>query len=167
MLKKSDHGFNRISSRLSSAKQTPCYKPSCSARLLFRRLKLKLPSCSYIFRPHCCTAFQGRESTDTLQSIAKKSRIDPDEPDVTVQTGMYAGEMFAANLAVSYLINLIIVDDVMWIWYYDRQGIIQSSGINFIQDLTRFMVLLYALQRFKLEDWGRNKVFLPVQVEGK
>jgi hypothetical protein len=29
------------------------------------------------------------------------------------------------------------------------------------------MVLLYALQRFKLEDWGRNKDFLPVQLEGK
>ncbi|KAG2336010.1 hypothetical protein BDR05DRAFT_971286, partial [Suillus weaverae] len=55
----------------------------------------------------------------------------------------------------------------MWIWYYDRQGIIQCSGINFIQDLPRFMVLLYALQRFELHDWGRNKDFIPVQVEGK
>ncbi|KAG1727040.1 hypothetical protein EDB19DRAFT_1914396 [Suillus lakei] len=108
-----------------------------------------------------------RKATDTLQSAAKKSRIDPNEPDVTVQTGMYAAEMFAANLAVNHIINLIVVDDVMWIWYYDRQGIIQSSGINFIQDLPRFMVLLYALQRFELEDWGRNKDFLPVQVEGK
>ncbi|KAG2087336.1 hypothetical protein BD769DRAFT_484882 [Suillus cothurnatus] len=105
--------------------------------------------------------------TDTLQSATKKCKIDPDEPDVTVQTGMYATGMFAANLAVSYLINFIIVDDVMWIRYYDRQGIIQSSGINFIQDLPQFMVLLYALQRFELEDWGRNKAFLPVQVEGK
>ncbi|KAG1717241.1 hypothetical protein EDB19DRAFT_1923676 [Suillus lakei] len=87
--------------------------------------------------------------------------------DVTVQTGLYAAEMFAANLAVNYLINLIVTDDVMWIWYYDRQGTIQSSGINFVQDLPRFMVLLYALQRFRLEDWGRNKDFLPVQVEGK
>jgi hypothetical protein len=57
--------------------------------------------------------------------------------------------------------------DVMWIWYYDRQGIIQCSGINFIQDLPRFMVLLYALQRFELHNWGRNKDFLPVQVGGK
>jgi hypothetical protein len=29
------------------------------------------------------------------------------------------------------------------------------------------MVLLYALQRFELHDWGRNKDFLPVEVEGK
>ncbi|KAG1775180.1 hypothetical protein EV702DRAFT_1007960, partial [Suillus placidus] len=29
------------------------------------------------------------------------------------------------------------------------------------------MVLLYVLQRFKVEDWGRNKDFLPVQVGKK
>ncbi|KAG2098692.1 uncharacterized protein F5147DRAFT_815615 [Suillus discolor] len=87
--------------------------------------------------------------------------------NVTVQTGLYAAEMFVANLAVNYLLNIIVVDDVAWIWYYDRQGIIQCSGINFIQDLPRFMVLLYALQRFELHDWGRNKDFLPIEVEGK
>jgi hypothetical protein len=53
----------------------------------------------------------------------------------------------------------------MWIWYYDRQVIIQCSGINFIQDHSGFMVLLYALQRFELHDWGRNKDVLSVQVE--
>ncbi|KAG1801148.1 hypothetical protein EV424DRAFT_1494676 [Suillus variegatus] len=75
--------------------------------------------------------------------------------------------MFAANLAVEHLINFIVIDDVIWTWYYDRQGTVQSSGINFIQDLPRFMVLLYALQRFKVHDWGRNKDFLPVQVDGE
>ncbi|KAG2096094.1 uncharacterized protein F5147DRAFT_656706 [Suillus discolor] len=108
-----------------------------------------------------------RKAADTLESTPKKSKVNPDEPDVTVQTGLYAAEMFAANLAVEYLINFIVVDDVIWTWYYDRQGTVQSSGINFIQDLPRFMVLLYALQRFKVHDWGRNKDFLPVEVEGK
>ncbi|KAG2120529.1 uncharacterized protein F5147DRAFT_831813 [Suillus discolor] len=108
-----------------------------------------------------------RKAADTLQSAAKKPKVNPDEPDVTVQTGLYAAEMFAANLAVHHLINFIIIDDVIWTWYYDRQGTVQSSGINFIQDLPRFMVLLYALQRFKVHDWGRDKDFLPVEVEGK
>ncbi|KAG2149124.1 uncharacterized protein EDB93DRAFT_362196 [Suillus bovinus] len=112
-----------------------------------------------------------RKAAGTLESAAKKSKMNPEETDVeldvTVQTGLYAAEMFAANLAVNYLLNIIVVDDVMWIWYYDRQGIIQCSGINFIQDLPRFMVLLYALQRFDLQGWGRNKDFLPVQVDGK
>ncbi|KAG1776691.1 hypothetical protein EV702DRAFT_1046016 [Suillus placidus] len=97
----------------------------------------------------------------------KKNKTDETEADVTVQMGLYAAEMFAANLGVNHLLNLIVVDDVIWIWYYDRQGIIQSSGINFLQDLPRFMVLLYALQRFKLEDWGRNEAFLSSQIEGK
>ncbi|KAG2134881.1 uncharacterized protein EDB93DRAFT_835296 [Suillus bovinus] len=108
-----------------------------------------------------------RKAADTLQSAAKKFKANSDELDVTVQTGLYAAEMFAANLAVYYLINFIVVDDVIWIWYYDRQGTVQCSGINFIQDLPRYMVLLYALQRFEIHDWGRNKDFLPVQVEGK
>ncbi|KAG2096095.1 uncharacterized protein F5147DRAFT_641750 [Suillus discolor] len=108
-----------------------------------------------------------RKAADTLESTAKKSKVNLDEPDVTVQTGLYAAEMFAANVAVEHLINFIVVDDVIWTWYYDRQGTVQSSGINFIQDLPRFMVLLYALQRFKVHDWGRNKHFLPVEVEGK
>ncbi|KAG2361198.1 hypothetical protein BDR07DRAFT_1410360 [Suillus spraguei] len=112
-----------------------------------------------------------RRATDTLESATKRFKRDPDDTDtdldVTVQTGLYAAEMFASNLAVNYLLNFVIIDDVMWIWYYDRQGIIQCSGINFIQDLPRFMVLLYALQRFDLYDWGRNKDFLTVQVEGK
>ncbi|KAG1826388.1 hypothetical protein DFJ58DRAFT_751139 [Suillus subalutaceus] len=112
-----------------------------------------------------------RKAADTLESAAKKSKMNPDdtdaEPDVTVQTGLYAAEMFAANLAVNYLLNLIIVDDVMWIWYYDRQGTIQSSGINFIQDLPRFMVLLYALQRFKLEDWVETRTSSQFKLRGK
>ena len=49
-----------------------------------------------------------------------------------------------------------VADDVVWVWYYDRQGCIQSEGINFLKDLPSFFVLLYALQRLKLEQWGLN-----------
>ncbi|KAG1873195.1 hypothetical protein F4604DRAFT_1904115 [Suillus subluteus] len=139
--------------------QAPTTQPASDTALLSSGLTAAQPSQG--------GSSSKRKATNTLESTAKKSRIDTDEPDVTVQTGLYAAEMFAANLAVNYLINLIVIDDVIWIWYYDRQGIIQSSGINFIQDLPRFMVLLYALQRFELNDWGQNKDFLPVQVEGK
>ncbi|KAG1768250.1 hypothetical protein EV702DRAFT_979512, partial [Suillus placidus] len=52
------------------------------------------------------------------------------------------------------VLTLACTDNIVWVWYYDRQGIIQSSGIDFMKDLPRFMVLLYALQRFNLSDWG-------------
>lgn len=44
-------------------------------------------------------------------------------------------------------------------WYYDRQGIIQVGGFDFVEEFPRFLVLLYALQRFELSDWGRNPAF--------
>ncbi|KAG0695565.1 hypothetical protein DFH29DRAFT_1083311 [Suillus ampliporus] len=109
-----------------------------------------------------------RKAEEALQSSSKRVKVNDKDPklDVTVQTGLYAAEMFAANVAVKHLLNLIVVDNVLWVWYYDRQGIIQCSGIDFIWDLPRFMVLLYALQRFKLKDWGRNEHFKKTAKEG-
>ncbi|KAF9232204.1 hypothetical protein BU15DRAFT_35323, partial [Melanogaster broomeanus] len=57
--------------------------------------------------------------------------------------------------------------DVIGMWYYDRQRVISVGGVNFIQDLPRFLVLLYALQRFKLEDWGRNTESTPQEKDNK
>ena len=42
----------------------------------------------------------------------------------------------------------------MHVWIYDREGGIQSTGLNFLTDLPRFLVLLFAMQRLRLEDWG-------------
>ncbi|KAI0055907.1 hypothetical protein BV25DRAFT_1921449 [Artomyces pyxidatus] len=52
--------------------------------------------------------------------------------------------------------SLLIVDDVAWLWWYDRQGAIQSTGVDIVKDLPRFLVLLLAMQRFSSEDWGVN-----------
>ena len=43
---------------------------------------------------------------------------------------------------------------MIWVWYYDRQGIIQSDGISIVADFPRFLVLLLVFQRFSFEDWG-------------
>jgi len=82
---------------------------------------------------------------------------------------MYAAEMLSGSFG-AHAINLFIVgmfmrllfvwqdvdfvaNDVVWVWYYDRQGYIQLEGINFLimKDLPSFFVLLYALQRLKLD----------------
>jgi len=101
---------------------------------------------------------------------------DENEPPV-IQCGMYAAEMLSGSFGALHAINLFIVgmfmrllfvwqdvdfvaDDVVWIWYYDRQGCIQSEGINFLKDLPSFFVLLYALQRLNLEVSVPNMVHL-------
>ncbi|KAG8686429.1 hypothetical protein FRC11_008962 [Ceratobasidium sp. 423] len=45
-------------------------------------------------------------------------------------------------------------NEVLWIWWFDRQGTIQSTEIHFVEDLPRFLVFLVAIQRFSLSDWG-------------
>ncbi|KAG2125388.1 hypothetical protein DEU56DRAFT_573329 [Suillus clintonianus] len=133
------------------------------------RVQALLQKCLKALPPVCNERAAGsatkgkRKAQGQLSPEAKRRKPDNNLLDVTVQTGLYAAEMFAASLAVNNVLNLIVVDDVIYIWYYDRQGIIQCSGINFIQDPPRFMVLLYALQRFELRDRGRNTRFLPVQ----
>jgi len=42
---------------------------------------------------------------------------------------------------------------VAYVWYYDTHGAIQSHGINFVQDLPHFLVLLL-FERFTSRDWG-------------
>ncbi|KAH7922717.1 hypothetical protein BV22DRAFT_1131225 [Leucogyrophana mollusca] len=88
----------------------------------------------------------------------------PDQSFAIIQSDMYAAEMFAAHLGTHHAINLIIIsywhpDDIVYVWRYDRQGTIQCSGINFVQDLPRFLVLLLAMQRFGDNQWGRNEQF--------
>jgi hypothetical protein len=55
-----------------------------------------------------------RKADAALQSASKRAKTEDEtetEPrlDVIVQTGLYAAEMFASNVAVKHLINLVIV----------------------------------------------------------
>ncbi|KAH7891032.1 hypothetical protein F5I97DRAFT_122476 [Phlebopus sp. FC_14] len=75
---------------------------------------------------------------------------------VIVQAGGYVAEMFAAHTGRQHVLGLVIVGDVLYIWRYDRQGVIQCSALNFIEDLPRFLVLLFAMQRFQDCHWGLN-----------
>ncbi|KAH7920991.1 hypothetical protein BV22DRAFT_1198538 [Leucogyrophana mollusca] len=112
------------------------------------------------------------EEHATDETSRKRGKIEPqpeppEEPIATVQTASYAAEMFAAHLGTNHLINLIIVDGTAWVWLCDRQSPIQCTAIDFIQDLPRFLVLLFCLQRLSLENWGRNTLFKPILTSTK
>ncbi|KAG5634348.1 hypothetical protein H0H81_002287 [Sphagnurus paluster] len=78
-----------------------------------------------------------------------------------IQNASYAVEMLCRGVYATHAITVLIDDDVAWLWWFDRQGAIQSTGINFIQDLPYFVVLLVAFQRFNLNDWGIIKELHP------
>ncbi|KAF9245415.1 hypothetical protein BU15DRAFT_71167 [Melanogaster broomeanus] len=102
-----------------------------------------------------------RSEADSDTRSSKRTKTEQSEPHATVQTAFYAVEMLSVNIAVKYVVNFIVIGDEIWIRYYDRQGLISVGGFNFVQDLPWFLVLLYVLQRFQLEDWGRNTEFKP------
>ncbi|KAF8130551.1 hypothetical protein EV363DRAFT_1167246, partial [Boletus edulis] len=64
------------------------------------------------------------------------------------QIGLYGAEMFASHVGRQHVICLTIIGDLLYIWQYDCQHIIQCSALNFIQDLPHFCVLL-AMQQFQ------------------
>jgi hypothetical protein len=49
----------------------------------------------------------------------------------------------------------------MWMWWFDRDGAIQSFGLNFIADFHLFVALLAILQRFDKVAWGFDSTFRP------
>jgi Fungal protein kinase len=57
--------------------------------------------------------------------------------------------------------SIPVADDVAYVWWYDKKGAIQSYGINFVQDLPYFLVLLLCFQCFTSEDWGIVSAFRP------
>jgi hypothetical protein len=54
---------------------------------------------------------------------------------------------------------------VAHVWWYDNEGAIQSHGIDFIEDLPHFLVLLLCFKRFTLKDWGLIPEFKPAGQE--
>ncbi|KAG1803660.1 uncharacterized protein HD556DRAFT_1437417 [Suillus plorans] len=93
---------------------------------------------------------------------SKRFKVDEQElPELTLQNGLYTAELFAAHIARQSVITYVVKNDMIYLWYFDRQGAIQCSGINFVQDLPRFMVLLLSIQRMPFVEWGYNQVFEP------
>ncbi|KAI0313135.1 hypothetical protein OF83DRAFT_580074 [Amylostereum chailletii] len=113
------------------------------------------------------------DSLSSREGSAKKARVEvktEEEPEVIhdARCSSYATERLGCLPCVTHAIEFLIQDDLLWLFWFDRQGTIQTTGINFIQDLPRFMVLLLALSRLDRSDWGIPAEFpdgidVPVQ----
>ncbi|PPR03457.1 hypothetical protein CVT26_007873, partial [Gymnopilus dilepis] len=119
------------------------------------------------------------------QDVSIQDKPPQKSVDGRVQCASYALETMSYNAGVQHVINLLftgtscvsvslvvdsmanlpVVDAILGIWYYDRQGTIQSSGISIFEDFPRFIVLLFAFQRFTLADWGIIKGLNPEAVQ--
>ncbi|KAG2048642.1 hypothetical protein BDR06DRAFT_1024315 [Suillus hirtellus] len=109
-------------------------------------------------------------------STSKRSRLDeerqskqeerrnkkwPTKHHPVIQNGLYVAEMFAAHTARQHVISFLVNNDIIYLWWFDRQHAIQCAGINFVQDLPRFVVLLFIMQRMGYKQWGLHPLFEP------
>ncbi|KDQ50883.1 hypothetical protein JAAARDRAFT_199586 [Jaapia argillacea MUCL 33604] len=98
-----------------------------------------------------------RPATQSQSSTSKKPKKESTKAPPLVQCASYGAEMLSRGVYTTHAINLFIVDNTAWVWWFDRQGAIQSQGVDFVQNLPYFLVLLAAFQRFRLQDWGINE----------
>lgn len=106
----------------------------------------------------------------TPQRVVLGDKLPP-----VVQCAAYAVEMLSHSPWINYVVNSLIIgmsfvmtacpgrsfhkyiaDDHIWLWWYDRQGAIQSTGFNYIQHLPYYLLILLCFQRFDLKAWGFN-----------
>ncbi|KAF5330662.1 hypothetical protein D9619_005366 [Psilocybe cf. subviscida] len=86
--------------------------------------------------------------------------------DARIQLAGYAMEMMSYGPGVVHVVNTLIIDEYLFLWYYDSQGSICSEGISIIADFPRFLVLALAFQRFTIEDWGIVPCLNPQALHG-
>ncbi|KAG8915210.1 hypothetical protein FRC02_004636 [Tulasnella sp. 418] len=104
----------------------------------------------------------------TTESCAKRQRIEkPPTLHVNVQTAVYGSEILSHSPFSASAMAMVIVDSVVYLWWYDRQGAIQTHGLDFIEDLPHFLVLLIALQRLP-KGWNKIHTTKPqIRLEGQ
>ncbi|KAI5832624.1 hypothetical protein K523DRAFT_267354 [Schizophyllum commune Tattone D] len=66
---------------------------------------------------------------------------------LNMRMGKVAAQALAASPEMLWTISLLILDSKALICCIDREGIMHLSGIDIVEDLPRFLVLLFALQR--------------------
>ncbi|KAG1754535.1 hypothetical protein EDB19DRAFT_1666907 [Suillus lakei] len=102
------------------------------------------------------------KKTNENRTNQKEPKKEPQRIHPNVQNGLYVAEIFAANIALQCVISYVVNNDIIYIWYFDREDAIQCADINFIKDLPRFLILLLAVQRTGEEQWGHNSKFTHV-----
>ncbi|KAL0059237.1 hypothetical protein AAF712_014045 [Marasmius tenuissimus] len=80
-----------------------------------------------------------------------------DQAHPVIQVFGYGAEMMNAGFDRAHAMNWLITDTVVHLWYFDREGPIQTSGFDFVLQLPYFLAFLYLLQRFQAKHWG----FIP------
>ncbi|KAG9052472.1 hypothetical protein FS842_009798 [Serendipita sp. 407] len=75
---------------------------------------------------------------------------------VAIQAAEYGMHRLVCSHDITHAFTIILENTVFYISWYDREGILTTSGIDIAYHLEYYLVLLFILQRFNRTDWGRT-----------
>ncbi|KAF4620474.1 hypothetical protein D9613_001152 [Agrocybe pediades] len=99
----------------------------------------------------------GKGSISIENKGLKVNMLTEDDRHGIVQLADYAAESMYNSFGRNHALGFLINGSTLNLWIFDHEGPIQVAGFDFIQDFPHYLLLLYVLQRMRLEDFG----FLP------
>ncbi|KAG8751043.1 hypothetical protein FRC14_008182, partial [Serendipita sp. 396] len=75
---------------------------------------------------------------------------------VAIQAAEYGMHRLVCSHDITHAFTIILENTVFYISWYDREGILTTSGIDIAYHLEYYLALLFILQRFNRTDWGRT-----------
>jgi hypothetical protein len=102
------------------------------------------------------------ECFDQYIEAAKEKRNPPlSREDMLTQCASYALEMLSYGGLYTHVFGALITDDCLELLYYDRSIPVQSKPLNFIQDPTALVVMLYGMLKLTHCEWCYVRAIKP------
>ena len=133
---------------------------------------------------------QGKSSTENTEEGGEGEagssgprEMSPKHP-VNIQNGIYAAERLSCSLDITHSLNFILrgkircrlslangnslticfPGSILYITWSDRENVIRSGGIDILDNLPHFLLVLLIIQRFDLARWGFFTAFEKSQI---
>ncbi|KAG8842572.1 hypothetical protein FRC20_004338 [Serendipita sp. 405] len=96
------------------------------------------------------------QSGQTGSSVPPRTASSKDwSHSVAIQSAEYGLNRLCCSFDITHTFIFVLIDTTLYISWYDHEGIITTSGFDVAKYLSHYLALLYILQRFNRNDWGR------------
>ncbi|KAG2086285.1 hypothetical protein BD769DRAFT_1396922 [Suillus cothurnatus] len=132
------------------------YKKSSEVQNISERLRSKKRSSDHLSSNQLPSIKQSKQDG---QEEDKKKRMKKKEEEL--EKHPIIQNVSGRNAVILSSNRSLIPDNTIYTWWFNHQHTIQCAGINFIQDLPHFVVLLLIMQRMGYKQWGLHPLFEP------
>ncbi|KAI0087700.1 hypothetical protein BDY19DRAFT_1057797 [Irpex rosettiformis] len=109
-----------------------------------------------------------RHEANTSEYLTLLPEFDEKEMvPAAIQSAIYAAERLCSSVILTHALNAVIIDEHLWLTWYEHGGCTQTHGLNFVTDFPYLMVLLVILKYFDDVAWGECREAFSTTKDGK